>query len=205
MIVEYQQRDGSTRLHGYMMSDGPVAAATGAMVRGWHHKCYWVAKKREAKGDAVTGRVVAGAPTGYDISQIALSRDDLAALGITHAEAVERSSVQLGASVARLRAVAEQVGKSVGDAQVQEAFTASERGGPYDHQHHHRLDTYQLIAHLRYAHGLEDPKVLAHPHDSHAWHHAMTAQSDIAGRRTEDNEPEPRETDWRDQHTATLE
>ncbi len=205
MIIEYEQGDGSTKLFGYMMSDGPVSQATGAMVRGWHHKCYWIAKKREAKGDAVTGRVVAGAPTGYDIDQLVLSKDDLTALGITHQQARERSTVHLSARVGRLRELAEQMGKGVGDPQVQEAFTAAEHGGPYRHHHFHRLDTYQLLAHLKFAHGLTDPKALAHPHDTHAWHHALLAQADIGERRQADDEPEPRETDWREQHTAVLE
>ncbi len=204
MIVEYRQPSGELRLHGYMMSDGPVSAATGAMVRGWHHKCYWVAKKREAKGNAVTGRVIAGAPTGYDINEFVLTRDDLDALGITPAQARERSTVVLSARVGLLREVAQRIGKGVGDPQVQEAFLASEHGGPYLHHHEHRLDTYQLIAHLKYAHGLDDPKLLAHPHDTHEWHHALRAQTGVTRRRHDDDEPELRESDWRDQYTTEL-
>lgn len=205
MIVEYQQADGSSKLFGYMMSDGPISAATGAMVRGFHSKCYWIAKKREARGDAVTGRVLAG-PTGYDIDQVALSRDDIAALGITPEEAMRRGTGQLSARLARLREVAEQIGKGVGDPQVQEAFAAHERGGPYSHHHMHRLDTYQLLAHLKYAHGLDDPDdFLARPHDTHAWHHAQLAQSAAVADRDAHDEPDPRTTDWREQHTAVLE
>lgn len=142
MIIEYRQADGALKLFGYMMSDGPIASATGAMVRGWHHKCYWIAKKREARGDAVTGRVVPGTPTAY-------TTDTFAA-----------DVVQMTAKVGRMRELAEAMGKGVGDAQVTEAFNAAERGGPYRHEHHYRLETYQLIAHLEYAHGLRDVRLL---------------------------------------------
>jgi hypothetical protein len=208
MIVEYEQSDGSIRIFGYMMSDGPISAATGQMVRGRHHKCFWIAKKREAKGDAVTGRVVAGGPTGYDIAQLVLDRDDLAALGITPEQARERSTALLTARVNRLRAVAEGIGKGVGDPQVQEAFAADEHGGPYDHQHHHRLETYQLIAHLEYAHGLKDLKLLRTQsgiQDQHAEMHAQQSLSNIQKDRLADDEPEPRTRDWREQHTAVIE
>jgi hypothetical protein len=201
MIVEYRQPDGSLKVFGYMMSDGPLAKATGQMVRGWHHKHFWVEKKREARGDAVTGRVVAGGPTGYDIDQIALSKDDLVALGITEAEALSRGTGHLSARVARLRELAEQIGKGVGDPQVAEAFAAAEHGGPYYHQHAHRLDTYQLIAHLRYAHGVGD--VSEHPHELHGDLHAQAALSGILSDRADDAE-QRRTTDWRDQYTAVL-
>lgn len=204
MIVEYEQRDGSVQVCGYMMPDGPLSAATGAMLRGWHSKCYWVAKKREARGDQVTGRVVAGSPTGYDINELVLTRDDLAALGITPAEARERSTVQLSHRLHRLRELAQSIGKGVGDAHVQEAFAADEHGGPYAHQHHHRLDSYQLLAHLRYAHGLDGDELLAHPHDTHHWHHALRAQTDIRERRQADPEADGSSRDWREQFTAEL-
>lgn len=208
MIVEYQQADTSSKLFGYMMSEGPIAAATGAMVRGWHHKCYWIAKKREAKGNAVTGRVVAGSPTGYDISQLVLSKDDLAALGITPDQARQRSTVGLSAQLGLLRQTAESIGKGVGDPQVQEAFTAATHGGPYSHHHDHRLETYQLIAHLQYAHGLDDIRLQRDEHDmrdQHASLHAEMALMRISGDRLADGEPEPRTTDWRQQHTAVIE
>lgn len=208
MIVEYRQSDGTSKLFGYMMSDGPITAATGQMVKGFHGKCFWIAKKREAKGNAVTGRVVAGGPTGYDIDQLILTKDDLATLGITAAQARERSTVQLSARVARFREVAEQIGKGVGDPQVQEAFAASEQGGPYQHHHDHRLDTYQLLAHLEYAHGVKDMTLFgsaAGLQDEHAGLHAQQALNNIQKDRLDDNEPEPRTTDWREQHTAVLE
>jgi hypothetical protein len=208
MIVEYVQPDGSIKVFGYMMTDGPITAATGQMIRGRHHKCHWVEKKREAKGDAVTGRVIAGSPTGYDIGRLVLNRDDLAALGITPEQARERSTAQLSTRINRLRAVAEAIGKSVGDPQVQEAFAADEHGGPYVHQHHHRLDTYQLIAHLEYAHGLSDLKLLrtnSGLQDQHAEMHAQQSLSNIQKDRLADDEPEPRNRDWREQHTAVIE
>lgn len=206
MIVEYQQAAGTTKLFGYMMADGPISAATGAMLRGWHHKCYWIAKKREARGNAVTGRVVAGSPTGYDIGQLVLSKDDMAALGITPDEARERSTIHLSARVGHLRDVAEQIGKGVGDPQVQEAFAAAEHGGPYAHHHAHRLDTYQLVAHLEYAHGVTDLRLLGSStalQDFHAELHAKAALERIQARRGDD-EPESRTTDWREQHTTEI-
>jgi len=205
MVVEYRQPDDSIKIFGYQMPDGPLSAATGRLVRGLHSKCFWVSKKREAKGDA--GRIVAGTPTGYDIDQLVLTKDDLVALGITEAEARKRSTVQLSAQVQRLRVMAEQLGKAVGDPTVQEAFAAQEHGGPYEHLHHHRLEVYQLIAHLEYAHGLRDVRLLRSVgalQDQHAELHAAMALAKIQSRRIADNEPEPRTTDWRDQYTAEL-
>lgn len=208
MIVEYRQHDGSSRIFGYMMSDGPLDRATGQMVRGWHHKCYHVQRKREAKGDAVTGRVVAGSPTGYDIDQLVLTKDDLTALGITEGEARERSTIHLSAALHRLRELAGNLGKGVGDPTVQEAFQAHERGGPYTHQHHHRLEVYQLIAHLEYAHGITDIRLLRSYgalQDQHAELHARSALDAIRDDRAADQDTEPRTTDWRTQHTADIE
>lgn len=208
MIVEYRQTEGISKLFGYLMSDGPLSAATGQMVRGWHHKCYWVQKKREARGGSVTGRVMAGGPTGYDIDQMALSKDDIATLGITAEQALERGTIQLSARLARLREVAQDMGKGVGDAQVQEAFGASEHGGPYGHQHHHRLDTYQLIAHLEYAHGLTDLKILrtqAGLQDQHAEMHAKAAQELLTRDRAGQDDRETATRDWREQYTVEIE
>lgn len=208
MIVAYRQDDGGTRIFGYGMSDGTLATARGQMIKGWHHKCFHVERKRAARGDSVSGRVVAGTPTGYQISDLVLTKDDLAALGITEAEARSRSTLHLSASLTVLRTLAEQLGKGVGDATVQEAFQAAERGSPYAHQHHHRLDAYQLIAHLEYAHGLADIRLLRTPtglQDQHAELHARSALDAIRSDRVADDEPEPRITDWRAQHTADIE
>lgn len=191
MVVEYQQADGSTSLNGYMMPDGPIAAATGAMLRGWHSRCYWIAKKREAKGDAVTGRVVSGGPTGYNIDKF-----------------VQDQQVHLKARLDRLRALAESMGRGVGDAQVTEAFNASERGGPYTHQHQHRLEVYQLIAHLEYAHGIKDQSLLSSQGgllDLHIRVHAQQVQADIRAWRQADGEDEQVIRDWRTQYTAEIE
>jgi hypothetical protein len=207
MIVEYQQPDGTVQVRGYMMPDGPISAATGVMIAGWHSKCFWVAKKREARGDEVTGRVVAGNPTGYSIDQIALNRDDLAALGITPEQARDRSMLHLSARVTAIRDLAKQLGRAVGDAQVQEAFVAQEHGGPYTHEHHHRLEPYQLIAHLEYAHGITDQNLLgsaAGLHEHHMLIHARRRQEEIRAQRTTDEEPEPATRDWREQLTADL-
>lgn len=208
MIVEYQQPDGTTKVFGYMMPDGPISKATGQMVKGFHHKCFWISKKREARGGSVTGRVMAGGPTGYDIDQIALGKDDLAALGITPEEALKRGTIQLSVRLARLREVAEAMGKGVGDAQVQEAFTALESGGPYRHQHHHRLETYQLIAHLEHAHGLRDLKILrthAGLQDQHVELHAQAAQQLLVSERAGQEDAETPTRDWREQYTIEIE
>lgn len=207
MIVEYRQDDGSSKVFGYMMSDGPISAATGVMLQGWHSKCYYVAKKREARGDAVTGRVVAGSPTGYDIGQLVMDKDELTALGLTPAQARERSTVHLSARVQRLRALAEWAGLGVGDARVQEMFLADEHGGPYPHQHQHRLGAYQLVAHLRFAHGqgMGIDQTLGQLQHSHAELHAQAALDAIRSDRLRDGEPEPRTTDWREQTTADIE
>lgn len=207
MIVEYVQDDGTMRLFGYMMSDGPLADASGRMVRGWHHKCYHVARKREARGDAVTGRVLAGTPTGYDVNDLVLTKDDVEALGLTPAQVRDRSTAHLSAALERLRAVAGAIGRGVGDARVQEAFAASERGGPYGHQHTHRLDTYQLAAHLEYAHGLADAKLLRPStglQDQHAELHARRAQAQVSADRLADTDDAPAERDWRTQYTADI-
>jgi hypothetical protein len=205
--VEYRQSDGSSRLFGYMMTDGPLTAATGQMVRGWHHKCYWISKKREARGGTVTGRVMAGGPTGYSINDMALSKDDLAALGITRDEALQRGTGQLSERLGRLRALAEAMGKGVGDAQVQEVFLAAEHGGPYRHHHEHRLETYQLIAHLEHAHGLPPAKFLhasGNIQDQHADLHAKAALDQLVQQRQEDGDLELPTRDWREQHTVEM-
>lgn len=205
MVIEYRQSDGSIQIRGYQMPDGPLKGATGAMERGHHSKCWWAAKKREAKGDAVTGRILPGGPTGYDVDQLVLTREDLAALGLTLEQARERSTVQLSAKVDRLRQLAETIGKGVGDVQVQEAFAAQEHGGPYAHQHHHRLDLYQLMAHLEYAHGVRDLTLLQTPGALSAQHIALHAQARVALDRSNDGEPEPQTRDWRTQFSAEIE
>lgn len=207
MIVEYQQPDGSSKIFGFGMTDGPMAKATGRMFRGWHHLCYHVARKRAARGDAVTGRVLANTPTAYDIDQLVMSKDDLDALGLTQDQARDRGTLFLSTKLNRLREIAAGVGKGVGDPTVQEAFAADEHGGPYAHQHTHRLEMYQLIAHLEYAHGITDAKLL-HSHgglnDLHGELHVSRTQHDIRARREAEGEPEPRPRDWRTQYSAEL-
>lgn len=207
MIVEYQQSDGSSRIFGFGMTDGAITQATGRMVKGWHHKCYHVARKRAARGDAVTGRVLADTPTAYNIRQFVMSKDDLDALGLTVEQARERGTLYLSTKLNRLREIAASIGKGVGDPTVQEAFAADEHGGPYAHQHTHRLEMYQLIAHLEYAHGITDAKLL-HSHggliDLHGELHVSRTQHDIRARRLDEAEPEPQIRDWRTHDTAEL-
>jgi hypothetical protein len=209
MIVEYRQDDTGTKIFGYMMSDGPLSAATGRIERGWHHKCYHIARKRAARGDAVTGRVIANTPTAYDIEQLVLSRDDLAALGMSEAQARAQGTLSLSTRLSRLREIAQTVGKGVGDAVVQEAFAADQHGGPYVHQHTHRLETYQLIAHLEYAHGNRDAGLFRSGsglQDAHQGLHAAQALEAIRARRADDPDAETdTERDWRTQYTADIE
>lgn len=135
MIVQYVQDDGAYKFFGYMMEDGPLSAATGRITKAWHHKCYHVVRKREARGDAVTGRVLSGLPGVYD-------------LDITH------TTADLSVRMAELHALARQVGKPVGDPTVHEAYQSQVHGGPYRHEHNLPLEVYQLRPHLHYAHGL---------------------------------------------------
>lgn len=121
MIVAYDQIDGTVKVFGYQMPDGPISAATGSLKHGWHHKCFHVARKREARMGA-----------GHT------APDDPIALERLHAE---------------LRQVAARIGKPVGDPEVAEAHRAAAHGGPYAHGHEFPLDDYQLVAHLRHAHG----------------------------------------------------
>lgn len=187
MIVEYQQSDGTTKIFGYMMPDGPLAAATGQILRAWHHKHYHVERKREARGDAVTGRVLAGAvvPTGYD---------DLA------------DTRHLSAQAELLREIARSIGKGVGDPHVIEAFRAREHGGPYPHSHHLPLETYQLLAHLKYAHGIdfEACGLVALPRYHHELHAAAALAETAALRADEPDHGEDQTRDWRDQYTVDL-
>lgn len=206
MIVEYQQSDGSLKLFGHGMTDGLLSNATGRMVKGWHGKCYWVAKKRAARGDEVTGRVIANTPTAYDINQFVLTRDDLDALGLTEEQARASGTLQLSTKLNRLREIAQSIGKGVGDPTVQEAFAADEHGGPYDHHHSHRLEMYQLIAHLEYAHGISDAKLLQGRGgltELHGEQHARRALLHTQASRADDPEPD-NHRDWRTQYSFDL-
>lgn len=201
MIVEYQQDDGSIKVFGFGMSDGPLTAATGRLLRCFHYRCYWVSKKREARGDRVTGRVVPGTPTAYDIGKYILSADDVAEQRLTPDQVRDRSTLHLSARLARLREIAQQLGRTVGDAAVQEAQLAEQHAGPYPHTHTHRLDMVQLVAHLRYAHGVDTAN------DAHAHHELLHAQAANTARhraRAADGESEPPVRDWRTQHTTNL-
>jgi hypothetical protein len=191
MIVEYTQPDNSVKTFGYQMPDGPLTVATGTLLRGWHHKCWHVVRKRELRGDAVTGRVVAGIPTGYT------------------AEAAD--SRALSDQLAELRAIAAEVGKAIGDPTVAEAYAARRHGrSPYPHRHQFRLDSYHLLAHLRYAHDVPfdvpDPEHIAGSmraiHDG--LHVAMVNGEARAARDADPGQVEPVDADWRDHTTADI-
>lgn len=202
MIVEYQQPDGTIKVFGYQMPDGSLSEATGFILRAYHHKHFHIVRKREGRGDAVTGRVLNGVPTGYQIESMILSREEFEALGITEDEAREQGTAYLSERIDRLRECARRIGKGVGDGTVLEAFWAEERGGPYRHTHHLRLEVYQLRAHLRFAHGIEqDPRTIKRNdiHDIHAAIHADEAQAATAAERQADpGYQEPAEANWRD-------
>ncbi len=182
MIVEYLQADGSVKVYGYMMPDGPLSQARGRIFRGYHHKCFWIRRKREARGDAVTGRVVGWLPSGYEIDEV-----------------VDSGTGRVSAQLDRLRDIARRVGKGVGDPTVTEAYRAEERGGPYRHAHEYPLDTYQLGAHLTYAHGI-DVTGTDGWHARHDELHALARLADTqAARASDPGHTDQTETDWRPQ------
>lgn len=203
MIVEYTQPDGSVKVFGFGMPDGPVSEATGRLLRAYHHKHFWVVRKREQRGDAVTGRVLSGIPTGYDIAGLVLTRDEAGALGLSEGEARAQGTAYLTARLDALRAVAARIGKPVGDPYVQEALRADEHGGPYPHSHHLALGTYQLLAHLHHAHGRERVDAGAQ-----ALHNELHAQAALAGtqraRLADPGHADPGERDWRGQAVADI-
>lgn len=209
MIIEYLQGDGSTKVFGYMMPAGRLSEATGRILRGYHHKCYWIRRKRENRGDPVSGRVVGSLPTGYDIAAMVVNRDDIEALGLTEDQLRERGTAALSARLDKLREVARRIGKGVGDPTVTEAFRAEERGGPYEHAHEFRLDdAYQLGAHLRYAHGyVAEPTAGAAPR-WHRVHDELHAQAALAAttalRHADPGHVEATESDWRHHVVAEI-
>lgn len=202
MIVEYVQGDGSTRIFGYMMADGPLSEATGRILRAWHHKHYHVERKREARGDALTGRVLAGGPNAYDIADMVLTREQAYALGLDPTDEPVVTTAHLSDRLTKLREVARSVGKAVGDLTVMEAFWAEENGGPYEHGHHLRLENYQLFAHLHYAHGVPGDRTIVNVHAEHDRLHAIMKQQAITRLRGPEDEQQTR--DWRDQFTAEI-
>lgn len=185
MIVEFTQPNRTTKLFGYQMPDGELTAATGVLFRGWHNRCFHVVRKRAARGDVVSGRILSGAvPTGYDLAA---------------GQGTELLSVRL----AQLQEVARRIGRAVGDPAVTEAWRADEHGGPYPHVHELPLDTYQLHAHLRYAHGVEE--LTAPARSVHEELHARLALE--ATRTARDNDPghrPPEDVDWRRPETVDI-
>lgn len=179
MICTYTQPDGTVTTYGHQMPAGPITAATGRLTNGWHNKCWHAARKREARGDLVHGRVLGEGvlPTGYT--------------------ADGHDSRVISDRLAELNEIAAAVGKPVGDPTVSEAYRASQHGGPYTHAHTMPLDTYQLRAHLHYAHGTDPDTVTGGLRDAHTEAHARQAASAHLAQRA--GEPEPAETDWRHQ------
>jgi len=221
MAIEYTQPDGAVKVYGYQMPGGPLVNATGVLLRAWHHKCWHVTRKREARGDARTGRVLGeGAlPSSYELAArraphllptvegpLLLSEDDLTGERSADAILVER--------VEELRQVAREVGKPIGDPEVIEAFRAKRHGGPYPHSHQMPLEVYQLLAHVRYAHGYYGDDVIARgAQNVHAMLHAeMQAQQALRAAvdvRADDPGHESGvadrpDTDWREQHAIDL-
>ena len=175
MVVAYLQEDGRTTLHGYQMPDGPIATATGRIAQAWHAKCFHIQRKRrERGGDEVTGRILAGGPTGYQ----------------------PNDTTALAAPLAQLRELATAMGKAVGDLAVAEAWRAQQAGGPYRHTHDPAspLSAYQLLAHLAYAHGAQPSRLPEMVHIAlHAQVGALAARADDPGHTTDT------ERDWREQ------
>lgn len=202
MVVEYRQADGSTKVFGYMMPDGALSAATGQILHGWHHKCFHALRKREARGGALTGRVVTGIPTGYTIGALVLTREEFEALGLKRSDTdMQSSTAWISGRVEKLREVARRIGKNVGDPTVFEAFCAEEHGGPYSHTHHLRLEVYQLLAHLRHAHAYAVTAIVPGQtaHSVHDHLHLLDA------RKADPGHIEPVERDWREPFHVELE
>lgn len=207
MIVEYTQSDDTVAVFGYQMPHGPLTAATGRLLRGYHHKCFWLIRKREHRsGDAVNGRSLTGVPTAYEIGDLVITRDEADALGLTDEQVRARSTSYLTDRLTALRELARELGKGVGDPEVFEAYQAQLHGGPYPHTHHLPLDLYQLRLHLDWAHDAETVHLT--PPQLHALHgqlHATAAQQ--AAQAERDSDPghvEPAERDWRVQHVIDL-
>jgi len=200
MVVEYLQADGTVKVFGFQMPDGPLTAATGSLLHGHHAKCYHMVRKRQARGDAVTGRVLAGTPTGYEIEDLVLSGEQVTALGLSVEQARAAGTAAISARLARLRALADSLGRQVGDPGVTEAFQAGERGGPYPHRHDLRLEMYQLRAHLGYAHGTPPAPGDTDLHAVHERLHVAAAQAAaLAGRAGDAGHAPTEERDWRQQ------
>ncbi len=53
MICEYLQSDGTTKVFGLQMPDGPLTQATGQLTRGWHNRCYWALRKRNLRDSSI--------------------------------------------------------------------------------------------------------------------------------------------------------
>lgn len=176
MICTYTQ-DGIDTVFGFQMPAGPIAKAAGRLKNGWHNKCWHAARKREARGGQVLG--------------YAADPDD---------------SHQISDRLAAMQQIAARVGKPVGDPTVSEAYRAQQHGGPYPHAHTMPLDTYQLRAHLAYAHGIDPDTVTGSTvRDAHVIAHARQAATFHLRERAGDPDPPPPETDWRDPVAIQLE
>lgn len=203
MICGYLQDDGACVYYGHGMHAGALSKATGRLAEAWHHKCYHVVRKREARGDAITGRVMGDSwlPSSYQVGAFTLTSAEVEALDL---DLQRQRHYDLARRVERLHQCARNVGKPVGDPEVTEAFRASEHAGPYRHQHRMPLETYQLLAHLRYAHGYGED-VHRDAALVHAGLHAGQALAEIQERRQVDPDYTPAEDrDWRDQHSVDI-
>ncbi len=201
MIVGYRVGDGDEVFYGFGMQAGPVTVAQGRLTHGFHHKCFHILRKREARGDPLTGRILAGAPSGYDMADLVLTREEAAALGLSDAEVHDRTGY-LTARLQDLRELARSIGKGVGDPTVLEAWWARERGSPYPHRHRMRQEMYQLRAHVVYAHGIDLAAVVG---GLHLYHDATHRSAEIAAnRRADPDERAPVDRDWREQNQADI-
>jgi hypothetical protein len=189
MIVSYQQEDGSTSIFGYLMADGPISSATGRLLQAWHHKCYHIVRKRVARGGQVTGRAAAGViPDAYD----PMAQQDTTTPGSDRA--VRRMQ--------DLRDFATQRGMGFGDTALSEAYQAHLNGGPYEHVHVLPVNIHQLLAHLHYAHGIQEPG--SGMQFTHSALHAGAAKDRLNASK-EDLEPTPEHPiDWRTQTTVEI-
>lgn len=95
MVCEYLQADGTVKIFGLQMSDGPLSQATGRLLTGHHNRCYWAATKRRAR-EAAQGTASEGTTTSYDIARRAVTGEEASHLDPQQALA---DSAQLAAEL----------------------------------------------------------------------------------------------------------
>lgn len=212
MVAEYEQPDGTMKTFGPLCEDGPLKKATGKLVHVWHFKHYQNARKREARGgDSITGRMLGtDIPTAYDITKLAVNKDDLEQLGLSKDAAREETTAKFAERATQIREQAKSAGAAVEAIAERERRIAIERGGPYNHQHVGPVDRHRLQAHLLWAHAVVpfDPESLpeySKLRQRHNEAHAKLALEEKEAERLDDPGYEPPVIrDWREQFEVDV-